>query len=472
MIDIKNKLTELNPYKNYSHDDKGLGELFADVYKNQCRYNTTTKSWYIYNGKCWIEDTGNVKVSRYAKKLYDELYEYASKIENKQTMEDYSKFIRRLGQLRNRKIMVEDAKDKYPISNEQLDTDIYLFNCQNGTFNLSNFKLQPHNPDDLISKISNVIYNPHSMSNVFSKFISEVLENDTEKIEYLQKILGYALTGDTSQEEFYIFYGPSTRNGKSTLIEAIINMFGSTKGYAVTINPESLASRQYLDGRQASGDIARLRGYRFANANEAPKNMSFNVNLLKILTGRDTITAREIYQTSFAFNPICKIFFNTNYLPLIADDTLFTSNRVKVITFNKHFKEEEQNKKLKDELKSPDVVSEIFNWCIEGLKNFYMKKAIPPSSVIKDTLEYKSSNDILETFINECLIKVKNNSKAGYIYEYYKNWLVNNGYPIETKQQFFSELKRKNLFEIYGTVDGKTIRNVIIGYELKSKIKD
>ena len=74
MIDIKNKLTELNPYKNYSHDDKGLGELFADVYKNQCRYNTTTKSWYIYNGKCWIEDTGNVKVSRYAKKLYDELY--------------------------------------------------------------------------------------------------------------------------------------------------------------------------------------------------------------------------------------------------------------------------------------------------------------------------------------------------------------------------------------------------------------
>ena len=123
-------------------------------------------------------------------------------------------------------------------------------------------------------------------------------------------------------------------------------------------------------------------------------------------------------------------------------------------------------------MKSPDVVSEIFNWCIEGLKNFYMKKAIPPSSVIKDTLEYKSSNDILETFINECLIKVKNNSKAGYIYEYYKNWLVNNGYPIETKQQFFSELKRKNLFEIYGTVDGKTIRNVIIGYELKSKIKD
>lgn len=91
-------------------------------------------------------------------------------------MEDYSKFIRRLGQLRNRKIMVEDAKDKYPISNEQLDTDIYLFNCQNGTFNLSNFKLQPHNPDDLISKISNVIYNPHSKSNVFSKFISEVLE--------------------------------------------------------------------------------------------------------------------------------------------------------------------------------------------------------------------------------------------------------------------------------------------------------
>lgn len=471
MYDILKRLKEINAYKNYSHDDRGFGDLFADIYKNQCRYNITTKDWYTYDGKKWEEDKGNTNVSRYAKQLYDKLLIYSLTLENKHNINEYSKYILKLGSLRNRKNMIEDAKDKYPISNEELDKDTYLFNCQNGTFNLRTFKLQNHNPSDLISKISNVVYNPNSESKVFYNFLIEIFENDIEKIEYLQKILGYTLTGNSNQEEFYIFYGPSTRNGKSTCIEAIINMLGGTNGYAITISPDSLATKQFLDGRQASGDIARLKGYRFVNASEPQQNMSINASLLKTLTGRDTITAREIYHESFEFKPSFKLYINTNYLPVIYDNTLFTSNRIRVIKFNKHFTDAEQNKNLKEELCSQEVVNEIFNWCIEGLKKFNTIGAIPPKSVINDTKEYQLSNDKLEIFISECLEKSEKNSKASEIYEIYKNWLSKNGYPIETKQQFFSHLRTKNIFSAQGTVNGKTIRNIVIGYSNKKNIK-
>lgn len=231
-----------------------------------------------------------------------------------------------------------------------------------------------------------------------------------------------------------------------------------------------MASKQFLDGRQASGDIARLKGYRFVNASEAPENMSFNSNLLKRLTGRDTISARELYQRGFDFIPTFKLFFNTNHLPLIGDNTMFTSNRVTVIKFNRHFSEKEQNKNLKDELKCPDAMNEMFNWCIEGLKKFYEDGAIPPKSVLNDTEEYKSLNDKFELFISECLVYTKNNSSIKTVYNIYRNWLEKNGYPIESKQQFISHVKTKNIFAGHGTVKGKTVRNIIVGYTIENAI--
>lgn len=469
MDNILEKLKELNVCVNYSHNDKGLGELFADIYKDKCRYNITTKSWYIYDGKSWTEDVGNVKITRYAKKLYDTLNQYFLTLGNNLAIKEYSSFIGKLGSLRNRKIMIEDAKDKYPISSEQLDTDAYLFNCLNGTYNLKTFTLQQHNPKDLISKISNVRYDKNARTVKFKKFIEEIMEEDTEKINYLQKILGYSLTGDTSEEQFYVLYGPSTRNGKTTLIEAYSNMLGGTNGYAISINPESFASKQYINSSQASGDIAKLKGYRFVNANEAPQNMVFNVNLLKKLTGRDTITARQIYQEEFDFKPNLKLFFNTNYLPIIGDNTIFTSKRVNVITFNRHFNEEEQNKNLKNELKEPKILSGMFNWCIKGLKKFNKEGAIPPEDVVNATRDYEMLNDKMANFIKERLLHTGKNEKVKDVYKVYRDWCENNGYSIDNKSIFMTKLKAKNIFSSHGTVNGKTYNNIVVGYEINKK---
>ncbi len=466
MRNLLDELKKINPYNTYSHDDKGLGELFANIYKDTCRYNTTTKSWFIYDGTRWLEDKGNMKVSRYAKKLSKCLSQYANNIEYSQGKGPYVFFVKKLGSLNKRKTMIEDARDKYAISNEILDTDNYLFNCKNGTYNLRTFTLQAHNPNDFISKISNVVYNENTTSTKFHKFIEEIMEGNTSKIEYLQKILGYSLTGDTSQEQFYIFYGPSTRNGKTTLVETISYTLGNTDGYSISINPESLANKHCFNGNLASGDIAKLKGYRFVNANEAPQNMTFNANLLKRLTGQDMITARQLYQEEFDFKPTLKLFFNTNHLPMISDTTLFTSNRIHIITFNKHFTEQEQNRYLKAELKEKDTISEIFNWCIDGLKKFYLEGIIAPHEVVQDTKAYQEVNDKIAIFISECLKRSEKNETGQAVYEVYKKWSEENGYGIENKSSFFLQLRSKNILADHGTVDGKTYRNVVLNYKI------
>lgn len=449
--------------QKYSRDDKGLGELFADINKDLCRYNITTKTWFFFNGKFWEDDIGSMKVSRVAKELYDSICKCDLKLLNKEDITFYSK----LGNLRNRKIMIEDARDKYHISSDMLDSDQYLFNCQNGTFNLKTFELQRHNPNDLISRISNVTYSENVTSTLFREFIDTVLENDIEKIRYIQKLLGYSLTGNTCLEEFYILYGPTTRNGKSTLLESFSYALGNAKGYAIPTNAESFSINNFSTGKQPSGDIARLKGFRFINIDEIPENMILNVSQIKKLTGRDTITARKLYKEEFDFIPEFKLFFNVNHLPIINDTTLFDSDRVKVIKFNKHFSKSEQNQNLKNQLKSDECINEIFNWALEGLKNFNKEGALAPEIIINDTAEYQQSSDIFKNFMADCLIASSKNETAKIVYQRYKDWAYSNNYKIMNKTEFFAKLKLNHIFSQHGTVDGKTCSNVVIGYILK-----
>lgn len=271
--------------------------------------------------------------------LSDALLVYGSSTGNS----DYLKAVSNLCNIRNRNNMLQDSRDVYYFSNEDLDTNDYLLNVQNGTIDLSEDtpKFLQHTPDMLLSKICNVNYNPAASCKEWEKFLGEIMQGNQEKIKYLQKIAGLSLTGNTQEETCFILYGSTTRNGKSTFCETLIYLLGD---YALTMKPESLAIKQNTDSRQASGDIARLAGCRFCNASEPPKRMLIDTALLKSLLGRDSITARHLHQREFSFMPKFKLVINTNYLPAITDDTVFTSGRINVISFDRHFEPEEQDK--------------------------------------------------------------------------------------------------------------------------------
>lgn len=456
---LESTLKEIHA-ENYETSDKGNARLFADIFKDKHRYCSTRKDFMLFDGKRWIDDLEGLSARKSAKELSDALIRYAVTVD---TDGKYLKAVTPLCNLRNRNNMLQDSRDLSYFTNEQLDVNDYILNIQNGTLDLSGDKpiFMEHSPDMLLSKICNVNYEPGAKREVWEKFINEIMQNDKSKIEYLQKIAGLSLTGNTSEETAFILYGSTTRNGKSTFCETLIYLLGD---YALTMRPETLATKQNTDSRQANGDVARLCGCRFVNASEPPKRMLFDTALLKSLLGRDSITARFLHQREFEFIPKFKLVINTNYLPVITDDTIFSSGRLNVVSFDRHFEPHEQDKHLKDKLRRKEELSGILNWCLEGLRLYRKDGLKAPEAVQKATNAYRADSDKIGNFINECLKKTDTNSKAKEIYDCYVKWCSDNGYGIENKGNFFAEMKNKGLFATSGTVTGKTVKNVIKGY--------
>lgn len=461
-VDLLDKLQMLNAVSNYETNDKGFGALYAEIFKDKHRYNPSRKDFMLYDGKRWIDDIEGLNARSDAKVLSDALLVYGSSTGNS----DYLKAVSNLCNIRNRNNMLQDSRDVYYFSNEDLDTNDYLLNVQNGTIDLSEDtpKFLQHTPDMLLSKICNVNYNPAASCKEWEKFLGEIMQGNQEKIKYLQKIAGLSLTGNTQEETCFILYGSTTRNGKSTFCETLIYLLGD---YALTMKPESLAIKQNTDSRQASGDIARLAGCRFCNASEPPKRMLVDTALLKSLLGRDSITARHLHQREFSFIPKFKLVINTNYLPAITDDTVFTSGRINVISFDRHFEPEEQDKHLKDKLRQDSELSGILNWCIDGLRMYRKEGLYPPAAVQQATETYRTDSDKIGNFIKECLTETGKNSSIKSVYEVYSTWCSDNGYGTESKGNFISELKGKGLYATSGTVDGKTVKNIVKGYTVE-----
>jgi len=466
--DILKQLITLNAAECFQMNDRGSADLFATIFKNISRYNPTKKDWMYYDKTRWTADTEGMRAKRNAKTLADVLVRYsvtASLPDDKR--QSYIKYAAGMMNYRNRNVMITDAKDLNFFENIELDKDDFFLNCKNCVLDLSGDqpKALEHNADLLLSKICNASYNPVATCTLWEKTVNEIMQGDSSKIEYLQKMSGRFLTGDTSEEEFYIFFGATTRNGKSTITELLLYLLGD---YATTISPESLAIKANKDSRTASPDIAKLAGTRLVVASEPPRRMLFDSSLVKTLTGRDSISARFLHENEFQFKPKFKLILNSNYLPVINDKTVFSSNRVKVIPFERHFAEKEQNKHLKEQLQQE--IDGILNWCIEGLYMYRKEGLEPPEAVRTATHEYGEDSDKTGKFISECLVRSEHNLAAKDVYEKYSQWCNDCGLGIDGRTSFYEELKTKNLLSKTGTVAGKTVKNVIKGYSFVDEI--
>lgn len=457
---IKDKVAELEPEVNYSKDDRGNGDLFADVFKDVCRFNSTAKCWYCYNGKFWEEDRAELIAAENAKMIQDALLIYATTIEDYKEREEYGKHVMKIGRQQVRKNMIYDARSKYPVKAEQFDQHKELFNCKNGTYNLETGVLQKHNPNDYISKISNVYYDPAAKSTEIQKTMNTILQGNKENIEYIQKIFGMALSGITNEEKLFLLYGATTRNGKSTIVETYLYMI---KDYGITMQPETLALSK-KDSRTANGDIARLKGARFVNAPEPPQNMRFDAALIKQLTGNDMITARKIYQEEMSFIPEFITLINTNHLPIITDETLFTSGRIVVIPFRKHFEEHEQDKWLKSRLKQRQNISGFFNWCVAGYQK-YQKDGLETTESMNQEIEsYHMNSDKIAAFISEVLTEDPTQFVTmKELYPIYEQWCYKYNYQPYGKVKFIDYFRRSGQLKNQAKIKGKKYKNVVKG---------
>lgn len=464
---LVNQLVKLDAVNKFPLTDIGSASLFSAIFQKKHRYNTTVRDWFYYDGKRWMLDREGLRARKSAKKLSQALSKYAVNClpdEDEKKKEQYLKYSLAWTYSKTRNSIINDSRDLNFFSNEDLDKDDYVLNLQNCVlvFDGEKVTVKDHDADLLLSKISNVEYHPEAKCDRWLQFLDEVMQGDKDKIRYLQKLFGTCLTGDTRLEKMWFLFGSTTRNGKSTMIECISDILGD---YSKTIRPETLSIKNNPDSRTASPDVAKLAGARLCVCSEIPKRMPLDVGLLKTLSGRDTVTARFLHQDEFQFKPKFKMVCNTNFLPIVSDSTVFKSDRVQIVSFDKHFTEQEQDKTLKDKLSTKEALSGILNWMIEGWIAFCKEGLEPPEAVTKATVEYETSSDKLQNFINDCLVKsVGKNISVKDAYAKYEEWCSENGYHTENKRNFISDCQSKGIFKERGMVDGSQMRNIIKDY--------
>ena len=463
---IRSFLIDAHPESNniYSWTDIGSGRLFADCFKSIARYVPERKIWYCYSKGIWVQDASNLKTMELCKKLADALLTYSTTIKDERKRQDFLKYCSKWQTRRVRETILKDAQSVYPVSIKDFDCDKYIFNCLNGTLHLDTMIFTEHNPNDMLTKMADVTFNREAKCERFLNFIDEITNYDKEKARFLQKVLGYGISGDTRYECLFMLYGATTRNGKGTLCESVLKILGS---YGCTAKPETISFKQNTNSQTPSEDIARLAGIRFANISEPGRGLVLNAAQVKSMTGNDTLNARFLHENSFDFKPQFKLYINTNYLPVINDMTMFTSGRVIIIPFDRHFSESEQDKTLKPEFSKPENQSAILNWLIQGYLVLMSEGLVSPESVKNATLEYRRESDKILQFAEDELVADPNGEeRTSILYEKYKHWCMGNGYYIESIKTF------KQSIRTYGNVvrkrpkKGGSETTMLVGYRL------
>ena len=236
---------------------------------------------------------------------------------------------------------------------------------------------------------------------------------------------------------------------------------------------QALLSLKPLQSNNASApseDIARLAGCRFLRVSEPEKMMKLDVQKIKKLTGRDTMSARFLRQNSFEFTPNFSMYWAANSLPQINDLTIFKSNRVKVIPFEESFGEEsgKMDRSLRELFASDYYRSVILSWLIEGCLKYQKEGLKEPEAVTEATAEYEKSSDSIASFISSCIKKSETSAAyitAGAAFELYEDYCAAHGLLSEGKFLFFEKLREKGMITKEKYISGRKFKNVLYGFE-------
>lgn len=438
------KICEMQPESNprYKWTDIGAGRLFADLFKDIARYVPKRNKWYVYDGTRWYPDTGNMKIMELCKDFADAMILYAMSIKDEHKRKSYLEYSMKWQHRGQRAGIMADAQSVYPLDPMDFDRDWQIFNCLNGTLHLDRIGkdgfFTAHNSHDLVTKIAGVAYDPDAKDERWDSFILEIMSDDEKRAKFLQKAFGYGLPGQNPLEVMFILYGMLARNGKGTLCESVLTAFGD---YGCASRPETLAQKNQTNSSQPSEDVARLAGVRFVNIPEPGKGMVLNAAQIKSMTGNDTINARFLHENSFDFKPQFKLYVNTNYLPVINDMTVFSSDRLIVIPFNRRFDGGERDTSLKHKFQNEHTQSAILNWMIEGYRMLCEEGLAIPDSVKDAIAQYRHDSDKTVLFMEDCMEQGADyEERTSVVYERYKTWCVDNGHYPESLRNFRSSL--------------------------------
>lgn len=351
--------------------------------------------WFAWDGRRWQRDIDG-EIMRRAKLTVRSLYAEAADLDddharkkllawaNQSESEARLRAATKLAET-ERAVIVDPAR---------LDADPWLFNAANGTINLRDGRLREHRREDLLTRITPVAYRPDARSDLWEEFLERVTGADGALSAFLQRAVGYTLTGHTSEEVLFFIHG-SAATGKSSKLEAVRAVLGE---YAAVADFETFLKRRGDAGIR--NDIARLQGARFVVSIEVDDGKTLAEGLIKLLTGGDTVAARFLYRETFEFQPRFKLWLAANARPRVNADDAAMWRRILQVPFVHVIPEAERDERVKLELRTnPEVHAAILAWAVQGCLQWQNEGLAVPQTVLDYTAEYRAENDPLRDWL-------------------------------------------------------------------------
>lgn len=426
----------------YDMTDTGNAHRLYDRFGKLMRYSYNRKKWYFWDGKVWIlDESGGIK--KLADEIVEDLKREAWNMQDEDLQEQALKFAKKTASSSAKENMIKECQhlNDIPVSPDSFDAYTDYLNCQNGIVNLRNGELMPHDSNFMMSKICNAEYDRSKKKpKLWLKFLNDVTNGDKALQDYIQKCIGYSISGSNKEQCAYFLYGLGN-NGKSTFLDTIADLLGS---YASNTQPDTIMVQSRLGGGGANSDIARLKSARFVTCEEPTEGVRLNEGLLKQLTGGSKVTCRFLYGDEFEYTPEFKIWVATNHKPTVRGTDVGIWRRIKLIPFEVNIPKKKIDKNLKYKLR--EEFPQILAWAVEGCIKWQKEGLEEPQCVLDATREYKQEMDLIAGFVDQCItIDYTSNSRimARDLFAVYSKWAKENNEWEMSSKRFFTELSKK-----------------------------
>lgn len=379
---------------------------------------------------------GTDRIRQLAKQVIRKIYSEAEAVSDPSKRQSIAKHAMSSESDKRIRAMISLAESELPITPEELDRDPWLLTCLNGTLDFRTGMLLPHHREDFITKLAPVAYDSKAESQLWVEFLDRIMAANPKLISFLQRAIGYSLTGETSEQCMFILHG-SGANGKSTFLQTIAFVLGD---YAMSTPTETLLVKQK---GAISNDVARLKGARFVTASEAEAEQRLAESLIKQMTGGvDMISARFLHQEFFDFTPSHKIYLGTNHKPVIRGTDHAIWRRIRLVPFEVTIPESERDKNLFQKLKNE--ADGIFAWAVQGCLLWRKHGLGEPEEVRTATDNYREEMDTLAEFIKDrCVLRPGAKISRKELFDAYAAWCQENGQAQVNSRSFAAGMRDK-----------------------------
>lgn len=336
------------------------------------------------------------------------------------------------------------------VSVDEFDAQRHLLNFKNGTVDLRSGELRPHSKEDMLTQVLTLDYRADAQAPRWTAFLEEIFPNHPDLPEYMQRLAGYGITGETSEQCFAVLWGKGA-NGKSVFTETLTAIFKNV----TTTTPFATFEEKASGG--IPNDLAALRGARLVMASEGESGKQMSEAVLKRITGKDAVTARFLRKEFFTFSPTFLIMLATNHKPKFKGQDEGLWRRVKLIPFQRWFAPHERDYDLDRKLMAE--AEGIAAWAVAGAARWYTEGLKDPKVIADETREYRETSDQLAGFYPGVLEPTGDETpmSGAEAYNAYQNWCEEEGLTskdVWSRKAFYEGMSERGVSKRKGRLTG------------------